>query len=579
MNVKLKNRDFIVADFETSTEKWYKKEHYARVWLWGVYNPQTELFDYGTDLDSFMKKLINMDFGSKNPVVYFHNLKFDGSYILNWLFRNGYRFDEELEDSQTFRTCITDMGIWHFIEICIYKKGKQRVIIHIQDSLKKIPLSVREIPESFGFSDEMVKGEIDYDEIRPIGHLPTKEELSYVERDVKIVGKALKELIDEGFTKSTCASDSFNYWKNTLLTENAKNKKVNPNFNYRRIFPSLDMEVDDYIRRAYRGGWTYVNPIFQDKILEGVCVYDINSMYPSKMKDKYIPFGEPKFFKGKPKPTKYQCYICRVMISFEIKEGHLPTIQLKNSYFFNETEYIESSNGYEIEMTLTNIDLKLIFKQYNVKSIKYLDGYYFRKCRGLFNSFVDSLMEIKENSVGGRRFLAKRRMNSCYGKTATSPRRRKKIPVISNGVLGFVLSEEEVGEPEYTAIGIFVTSHARYDIICDAQANYDRFIYCDTDSLHLLSLDSPPNLPIHKSKLGYYKLEKEVKKAIFLRSKTYIEEDLEGNSEIKCAGASPEVKEKMGFDNFKIGATYEGKLMPRQVEGGCILMKTSFSIN
>ena len=34
----------------------------------------------------------------------------------------------------------------------------------------------------------------------------------------------------------------------------------------------------------------------------------------------------------------------------------------------------------------------------------------------------------------------------------------------------------------------------------------------------------------------------------------------------------------MTFDNFKVGGRYEGKLVPMQVKGGCILVKSTFTI-
>ena len=66
-------------------------------------------------------------------------------------------------------------------------------------------------------------------------------------------------------------------------------------------------------------------------------------------------------------------------VSFDIKKDHLPCIQLKNTYMFNPTEYVESSLNQEIEMIVTNVDLALIFAQYKVSKITYIDGYYFRK--------------------------------------------------------------------------------------------------------------------------------------------------------------------------------------------------------
>lgn len=579
--MKITDRRFLVADFETSTESWLDRDNgWTRVWLWGLYDIETDNFEYGKDLDSFMGRVLIKD-KTGNPIIYFHNLKFDGSYIVWWLYAHGYTYDEELNSENTFKTCISDMGIWYLIEVCIYKHKKAKYIIRFQDSLKKIPLPVRDIPSAFGFADTDAKGQLDYDTYRPIGHQPTEAELAYLKPDVVIVAKALKQLEEQGFTKMTNSADAFYAWKLSIQSERARAKHVKPEHNYRSYFPLLPIDVDDYIRRAYRGGWTYVNPLHAGELItKPVEVWDINSMYPDKMRNKYLPVGEPTFFKGKPQPNKYQCYICRIMICFDIKKDHLPCIQLKNSFMFNPTDYITSSLNQEIEMVVTNVDLALIYAQYHVHKITYIDGYYFRKYKGFFDKHIDTQMEIKERAHGGERYVAKLRMNTVYGKTATSPRKKSKIPYLADNVLKFVYSDEKVEDPEYTALAVFITSWARRDIITDAQNNYDRFIYCDTDSLHMLKREDgqEPNLPIHPTHLGFYKKEHDVVKSTFLRSKTYIEQYTNGDIEIKCAGASPEVKKGMNFDNFQVGMTFEGKLAPKQVKGGCVLVKTTFTI-
>ena len=61
--------------------------------------------------------------------------------------------------------------------------------------------------------------------------------------------------------------------------------------------------------------------------------------------------------------------------------------------------------------------------------------------------------------------------------------------------------------PEYyLPVGLFVTAYARKHIISYAQKNYDSFIYCDTDSLHLK--EKSDNIPLDNEKLGYFKIEK-----------------------------------------------------------------------
>lgn len=99
------------------------------------------------------------------------------------------------------------------------------------------------------------------------------------------------------------------------------------------------------------------------------------------MYEKLLPFGEPIFFEGKYKEDIcYPLYIQRIICSFELKEGKIPTIQIKNTKsFFIPTEYLISSDNQIVELTLTNIDLKLFFEQYNVYELEYICGWKFKR--------------------------------------------------------------------------------------------------------------------------------------------------------------------------------------------------------
>ena len=72
IDLRNSGRTFWVADFETSTDKWYEIDHVARVWLWAVYDIHTDMFVHGNDLDSFMDYILR--YRTPNPVIYFHNL-------------------------------------------------------------------------------------------------------------------------------------------------------------------------------------------------------------------------------------------------------------------------------------------------------------------------------------------------------------------------------------------------------------------------------------------------------------------------------------------------------------------------
>src|SRR5699024_8564565 len=168
---------------------------------------------------------------------------------------------------------------------------------------------------------------------------------------------------------------------------------------------------------------------------------------------------------------------------------------------------------------------------------------------------------------------AKLMLNSLYGKFATNPDVTGKVPYLKeDGSNGFYMGDEEFKDPVYTPMGVFITSWARYTTISSAQMVYDRIIYCDTDSMHLTGTDIPENLKdiINDKKMGYWDWESTFEKAKYIRQKTYCQV-IDGKLKVTCAGMPDSVKKKVTWDNFKIGFTASGKLIPKQVNGGVVL--------
>lgn len=155
-----------------------------------------------------------------------------------------------------------------------------------------------------------------------------------------------------------------------------------------------------------------MNPIYKEKTVKKGTILDVNSLYPSIMYEKLMPFGEGVFFEGKYEEDKiYPLYIQRITCCFEIKKNKIPTIQIKNNRsYFRPNEYLENS-GNEIQtLTLTNIDLKLFLENYNVTDLKYINGWKFKGIHGLFTKYIDKWIKIKnESTLSGN----KRNANTC----------------------------------------------------------------------------------------------------------------------------------------------------------------------
>ena len=560
LNEDIKMATNYTADFQTTTDN-----DDLRVWAWGICNiDDFSEFIYDNNIESFIDWLEK----HAKSNVYFHNLRFDGEFIISWLLKNGFKYNERLV-TKTFNCIIAGTGQFYKIDICFYKNGKYRKIVHLYDSLKKLPFPVKKIAEAFELP--ILKGEIDYKATREVGHILTDEEVAYLRNDVEIMARALKIQIDEGLTHMTIGADALSSFKKLITLEKFKS-----------YFPILDNEVDNDIRHAYRGGYTYTNKIFQAKDVGEGLVYDVNSMYPSVMRstqDELLPFGVPVFFEGKYEYDEhYPLFIQKIKADLSLKDDHIPTIQCKMNMYFNGTEYIEETNGMLL-MYVTNVDLEIIKEQYDVLDIEYINGYKFKGVRGLFDSYIDKYMEMKKNNTGAKRQLAKLMLNNLYGKFATNPKTQQKTPYLNeSGEVEYKTITAKDREPVYTPMGVFITSYARARIQRTAQSVYHRFCYCDTDSIHIIG-NEIPNIDIDDKDLGKWALESTFVRARFLRAKTYIEEYPDGTLNVKCAGMPDNLKELCNFDNFKVGLTLHGKLLPKRYEGGIILEETDFTIN
>ena len=570
------------ADFETTTDP-----ETAHVWSWEscvVGDPDN--FCRGIDIESFIEYC-----SWEDRIIYFHNLKFDSSYILSYLLTHGYSWSNNRAlKKHEFSTLISNMGQFYSVTVCF---GETTTTFY--DSLKLIRLSVEQIAKAYGL--EMRKLEIDYDKPRPEGYIPTDEEWEYQHADVAIMSQALHILFTEGLTKITQGSNALWDYKEII------GKK-----NFKRWFPVLPPEIDAFCRKSYKGGATQVHKIFANQEIGCGITLDVNSMYPWAMYEMFLPFGEPISYTGKYRQDKlYPLYIQKLSCSFELKEGYIPTIQLKHSGLFRGTDFLESSNGNIVELTLTSVDLKLFLDHYNVYNVSWISGYKFMQSKNMFKEYIDKWYAIKAQATKdgnkGLRQIAKDMMNSLSGKFGLRPEVQEKIPYYDEK-LRFKLGEVEQRDSIYVPVVSFITSYGRDKALRSAQKNYDRFIYMDTDSLHLAGTELPDNLDIDSTKLGWWDLEKTWVRGYFIRAKTYIEEEsvsretmesmikaekaeswqfyeVDGDLRIlniTCAGMPKNCYRHVTYENFRPTNWFDGKLMPVMSKNGITLVKKVFTI-
>lgn len=639
------------CDFETTV---YEGQTDTEVWASAI----VELYSENVTILHSIEETFNYFLSLECDVVaYYHNLKFDGSFWLDYLI-NTLQYDQafikENEDgtkgmwqntfqmpNKTFKYMIAQQGQWYSITI----KANGHTI-QLRDSLKLLPFKVREIGE--GFKTKHRKLEMEYKGYRYAGCEITDEEKHYIANDVLVVKEALEILFEEGHDKLTIGSCCLTEFKKTYSEEE---------YNY--LFPNLqnfyiDKEkygaenAEQYIRRSYKGGWCYLVKGKEGKIKKNGTTADVNSLYPSMMSSESgneFPYGTPVFWKGNYIPNEaleeHRYYFIRVRTRFYIKKDKLPFVQIKNSYMYKGTEALTTSDFLDpkdgnyytnytdidgnkhstaITLTFTMTDWQLFKDHYNLVDTEILDGCYFCSKAGLFDEYIEHYKQQKITSKGARRQLAKLFLNNLYGKFASSDDSSfKKAIIRQDGSIGFIGVEAHEKEVGYIAVGSAITSYARNFTIRHAQMNYhgvDKagFIYADTDSIHCdLSPDKIIGIKVHPTNFCCWALESCWDEAIFTRQKTYIEhvthKDLEPVDEpyydVKCAGMPDKCKDvfvacmvgmtdkqkekwtqeeqqwvldnPMTLEDFKVGLNIPfGKLRPKRIKGGTLLVETSY---
>ena len=206
-----------VADFETTTDP-----NNCHVWAYAICEVENkENVIIGTTIDEFMEWCMDK---KENNTVFFHNLKFDCQFIINWLFKNGYVHTTENKDkvTKTFNTLISDKGLFYQVEVIFEKKGKKVNKVTFQDSLKLIPLSVEKIAQSFKLPINKLKIDYDLHNNLPIGSPLSEEEKEYIKHDVQIVAYAIEYFHKQGLNKMTIGSCALSEYKKIISKKNFK---------------------------------------------------------------------------------------------------------------------------------------------------------------------------------------------------------------------------------------------------------------------------------------------------------------------------------------------------------------------
>lgn len=666
----MRNISCFAADTETTV---YDGQENTEVWAAACVELYTEDVHVFNSLKEQLDYFISLN---KSIRIYYHNLKFDGSFILDYLLKssewkpavtsesvilnsidelkstNGLyiRWEQDSKmKNKTFKYIISRMGQWYSITL----KSRSHTIT-IFDSYKLLPFALRKLGKDFDTKHK--KLEMEYSGYRYAGCEISDDEKEYIKNDVLVLKEALEIMFNEGHNNMTIGSCCMHEFK-----------KIYGKEDYDIFFPDVyKIKLDEhkygspnageYIRKAYKGGWCYVKKDRAGKTQGRGRTYDVNSLYPSVMSSESgcrYPVGKPHFWKNEfglsdvrdIPMVKNKYYFIRVKTRFYLKQNYLPFIQIKGSSFYPSTQCLETSdinidNEYfshyidedgsiadtRVTMTLTCTDFERFTEFYELVDFEILDLCYFDTEIGIFDKYIEKYRNIKITSKGARRQIAKLFLNNLYGKMATSQDSSFKWAYIDDGVVKFVDIYAKEKKAGYIPVGAAITSYARDFTIRAAQSNYDVFVYADTDSIHCLDDGKDlTSITVHPSNFCCWKEETRWDTGFFSRAKTYIEhviaEDGVFLSEqdkhylVKCAGLPEEAKKifelglkgeiydkyhdvkfdeqkeienveayqfltakKYDISDFKEGLVIPGKLMAKRINGGVILVPTTFEM-
>lgn len=426
----------------------------------------------------------------------------------------------------------------------------------------------------------------------------TEEELAYCYNDVR----GLCECIREKLKQDTVLSIPMT---STGYVRRDYRKAVLKNPRNRRLIIDTALEPELYVmcREAFRGGDVHANYRYTGQILENVRSFDKQSSYPASMMmdqypmTKFMRVSAAKFYRvlDRGYACIFRCMLRDVRFNMKTGDPYIDIAHCRNfKNIVNDNGRILSADF--LEMTITDIDFKIITSCYSFKEL-YIKDLYISKYDYLPEEFRSELMfyfteKCKLKGVQGKEYeyaKYKEKVNASFGMMVTD---------IAQDTIDYI-DGEWVTEPcdiseslekyynnrnSFLAYqwGVWVTANARkrlYDLIIRYKTDH---VYNDTDSVkglgdHTEDIEDlnreiryeAENSPIpaiahvngRSYVLGEWEDDGQYTKFRTWGSKKYCSEDNNGKISLAVAGlnkklGAQELQNNGGISEFKIGKTF-----------------------
>ena len=559
INRKLYNVYAMDVESHNDLESIEKRE--TSIWLGCLINEESKMEDetsYFYNIDEFLdrcqqltepKRHTSKDSKKcKNLAIYIYNLSFETSFILPYLIKRGFVYNSDMDDES--EKCFDSINtkscssVWQ-LRIKFTKKGGYCIL---RDLAKLFGGGLSNVAKAFKLPTQ--KGEIDYRLNRLHGHVVTKEEKEYCFKDTRIIiDVLLHEIEDKDFFKAVSMA-SYSMLK---LLKTAFPRALKPYKEYRKLYPQLSKEENEFVRQALAGGICYACKDYQFKeINQPILHIDMHQAHPSQVYLKPHPQGIGEYFIGK--PTKYFKHInvCHIRVSYDDVKIH-SIIKLIGRDFADS-----------VELYVNDFEIPLMYKCYVNLEIEYIDGYCYKAKFLPWREYVHQnyikRLEAKKNKDAYNTLRYKLLNNAgAYGKFVEKPHTEQfEMFIDEEGIIDSKIREKEFDDEmqmynaKYTYIPLqTIPAWSRYELVSTAlKFGWENILYFDTDSIFCLYnehtkkvLETEINL---KDELGGWGIEEICTRAQFTapkRYKTEVEEDGVKKATIKAGG--------INFDFFK----------------------------
>ena len=362
--------------------------------------------------------------------------------------------------------------------------------------------SLEKLADVYKLDVKKLVGNLDYSLMRNSKTELTEKELAYCENDCLVVYKYIEKELETYETMKSLPLTSTGHVRKELKNKIEKDYSY---INKVRRSVNVDGHVYNLLIDAFAGGYTHANWIYADEVIKNVNSYDFTSSYPYVMLTEKYPASEFRKIGVTKIEQMKSCFAYIVHVKFT---------NIKCKYYNNFISQSKCKKIYkgrydngrvmgaeELEIVLTDVDLKFIFETYEFESYEFLECYY-SIYDYLPKQFLEFILEkyinkTKFKNVEGKEVeyaLEKAKFNSLYGMTVTNNIKDEVIFENDNGWSEKAISNEKIQELLEKekklgflsfSYGVWVTAYARYNLLSNLIKLDEYVIYADTDSLKL----------------------------------------------------------------------------------------------